>query len=129
MYICTPASRLGHQPFAEKCRLARYISFLAENPPPSLPAHQRSSTLAPFYVRLPLLFPLSSRESYVYGIRVRDRKDAGQDRHDELRVCGVRDGGGFRDETGPVSRVCGVRGDGRFLRGNGQAHGALGLQQ
>lgn len=77
----------------------------------------------PFY---PCLAPLLYRNSDVYGVRVRDRKDAGQDRHDELRVRGVRDGGGFRDEAGPVSRMCRVRGDGCFLCSNGQAHGALG---
>lgn len=68
---------------------------------------------------------LAPRESYVYGVRVRNREDAGQDRYDELRLRGVRNGGGVRHEAGPVSGVFRMRGDGRVLRSNGQAHGAL----
>lgn len=56
---------------------------------------------------------------------MRDREDAGQDGHDELRLRRVRDGGGFWHEARPASRVLRLRGYGRVLRANGQAHGAL----
>lgn len=106
------------------------VIFLTE-PPSFWPYHAYDhQTLGSPYLapktNLRLHVTSSLYNSNVYGVGVRDRKDAGQDRHDELRLRGVRDGGRFRHEAGPVGGVFGVRGDGGVLRSNGQAHGALG---
>lgn len=70
--------------------------------------------------------PLSfSPLSDFYGVGVRDREDAGQERHDELRVRRVRHGGGVRHEAGAASGVLWLRGNGHILGCNGQDNGSL----
>lgn len=68
---------------------------------------------------------LNIQQSYFYGVRVRDREDARENRHDELGLRGVCDGGGIRHEARPASGMFRLRRNGGLLRSNGQAHGAL----
>lgn len=64
-------------------------------------------------------------KSYFYGIRVRNREDAGEDRHDELRLRGVCDGGSVRHEARTASGMFWLPRNGGILRSDGQAHGPL----
>lgn len=55
------------------------------------------------------------RRSTFYGVGVRDREDARQERHDELCLRGVRDRGGVWLEARPASGVLWLRGNGDVL--------------
>lgn len=70
-------------------------------------------------------YSLSFVVSDFYGLGVRDREDAWQDGHDELRLRRVCDGGGVRHETGAASGVFRLRRDGDIFGHYGQGHGAL----
>lgn len=73
-----------------------------------------------------VLFPcVKKQNSYFYGVRVRDREDEGEDRHDELGLRGVCDGGSVRHEARSASGVFRLLRNGGILRSNGQTHGAL----